>query len=171
MTRRVLLVGMMATGKSSVGKAVSQRTGWPYVDNDELVERITGLPTKRLHEERGEAAMRAAESEALTEVLTAPPPLVAGVAAGTVTIDGDRERLKSGDAVVVWLRARVDTLVTRVGSGEGRAFLQPDPEAALRRLAQGRDPLYAEVADLTLDVDDATVDELADRVISAVGEA
>jgi shikimate kinase len=124
-----------------------------------------------LHEERGEAAMRAAESEALTEVLTAPPPLVAGVAAGTVTIDSDRERLKSDDAVVVWLRARVETLVVRVGSGEGRAFLQPDPEAALRQLAEGRDPLYAEVADVTLDVDDATVDELADRVISAVGDA
>jgi shikimate kinase len=49
---RILLVGMMATGKSSVGRAISERTGWPYVDNDELVEKISGLPTKQLHEER-----------------------------------------------------------------------------------------------------------------------
>ena len=169
MSARVLLVGMMATGKSSVGRAICERTGWPYVDNDELVEKISGLPTKQLHEERGEAAMRAAESQALTEVLTAPPPIVAGVAAGTVTIEGDRQRLRSDAAFVVWLRASVETLVRRVGTGEGRAFLQPDPETALRRLAKGRDALYAEVADLTIDVDELGVEEIADRVIAAVG--
>jgi shikimate kinase len=113
--------------------------------------------------------MRAAESQALTEVLTAPPPIVAGVAAGTVTIEGDRERLRSDAAFVVWLRASVETLVRRVGTGEGRAFLQPDPETALRRLAEGRDVLYAEVADLTIDVDELGVEEIADRVIAAVG--
>jgi shikimate kinase len=69
---------------------------------------------------------------------------------------------------VVWLRAPIETLVRRVGSGEGRAWLQPDPETALRRLYEGRADKYAEVADLVLDVEDRTPEELAARIAAEV---
>jgi shikimate kinase len=161
----VLLLGLMATGKSSVGAAIAERTGWPYLDNDEIVERIAGMPTRRLLDERGEPALREAETAALVEVLDAPAPLVASVAAWAVTQPELRQRLVESDAVVVWLRASVETILQRVGDGGDRPWLSPDPETAIRRLAEGRDPLYAEVADLTVDVDTLDPAAIADRVL------
>jgi shikimate kinase len=165
---KVLLVGMMGVGKSTVGRALSGLTGWPYLDNDELVLRATGTETADLFREQGVEAMRKAESAALTEALHEPPPVIAGVAAGIVESAEDRARLRESDAFVVWLRARIDTLVGRVGSGEGRAWLQPDPEAALRRLYRGREPRYREVADLVVDVDEATPEEIAGHIQAAL---
>lgn len=165
---RVLLLGMMGSGKSSVGRALAERTGWPYLDNDELLRRACGMSTPEVLRRGGEPALRDAESAALGEALAADPPVVAGVAAGVVTRAADRARLRAAPATVVWLRARLETLLARVGSGEGRPWLQPDPETALRRLAEGRDPLYTEVADVVVDVDELTPEQIADRLLPAL---
>jgi shikimate kinase len=162
---RVLLVGMMGSGKTSVGTALSELTTWPYFDNDRLLAMATGAPTPGLLRERGEEALREAESAALGVALEQPPPLIASVAAGVVLDPADRERLARG-GFVVWLRARIATLARRVGSGEGRPWLQPDPEAALRRLYEGRGELYAAVASYTVDVDDLEPAEVAQRIAS-----
>lgn len=165
---RVLLMGMMGCGKTTVGTALSARTGWDYLDNDELVRRATGEKTPDILRERGERAMRQAESAALTEALTVPAPVIAAVAGGIVEIAHDRERLRTG-GYVVYLRAKIATLVEQVGSGEGRPWLQPDPAAALARLHRGREELYRQAATLILDVDDATPDELAEAVLAGLG--
>ena len=165
--RRVLLVGMMATGKTTVGRAVAARTGWPYVDNDELVVRDTGLTARELLARDGEPALRSAESAVLTTLLAMPEPLVAGVPGGVVLDPDDRARLRAGGHVV-WLRAAVPTLVQRVGDASDRPWLGDDPAAALTRLAAVRGPLYAEVATQVVDVDDRTPDELAAQILGAV---
>ena len=166
---RILLLGMMATGKSSVGRVISRRTGWPYLDNDEIVERIAGMPTRRLLDERGEPALREAETAALLEVLQVPRPVVASVAGWAVTPPELRRKIKDSDGYVVWLRATVETIVRRAGDGEDRPWLSPDPETAIRRLTEGRDPLYAELADLTVDVDEVDAEAVATTVLDAVG--
>ncbi|MGH3320644.1 MAG: shikimate kinase [Streptosporangiaceae bacterium] len=167
---RVLLVGMMGSGKSSVGNALARATDWPFIDNDALVARATGIVTPELLHERGERALRAAESGALTEALKIAPPIIAGVAGGVVTGADDRDRLRDG-GFVVWLRARLETLVRRVGSGRGRPWLQGDPEGAMRRLYDGRESLYAEVAACVIDVDDATPEAVASRIVEQLREA
>jgi shikimate kinase len=165
---RVLLVGMMGSGKSSIGRALSERTGWVYRDNDELVAELTGVVTAVLLEQRGEAALREAEAQALAKVLTDEPPLVAGIAGGVVESAANRELLAGDDGFVVYLHTAVELLVERVGTGEGRPWLQPDPATALRRLYAGREPRYREVADLVLDTSDGTAAEQADRVVAAL---
>jgi shikimate kinase len=164
----VILVGMMGAGKSTVGAALSRRTGWPYVDNDELVLRATGVPTPQVLAQGDEQALRDAESAALQEALRTPPPAILSVAAGVVTREDDVQRLEHGDGFVVWLRAAIETLVARVGTGEGRAWLQPDPEAAFRRLYAGRPEKYAQVADLVVDVDHLSGEEAAERILAAL---
>lgn len=163
---RVLLLGMMGAGKTTVGRALAGRTGWPYYDNDELVTRTTGRAAPDLLEAGGEDALRAAESAALGAALSLPAPLVAGVAGGVVLDPADRERLRTAEGLVVWLRARIGTLAERVGTGEGRSWLQPDPAAALAELAAVREPLYAAVADLVVDVDEASPEEVAATVLA-----
>lgn len=164
---RVLLMGMMGCGKTTVGTALSARTGWEYLDNDELVRRATGEKTPDILGRRGEHAMREAESAALTEALAVPEPVIAAVAAGVVEGALDRDRLRTG-GYVVYLRATMTTLVERVGSGQGRPWLQPDPATALARLHRGREELYRQAATLILDVDGATPEELAEAVLAGL---
>ncbi len=162
---RIVLVGMMGAGKSTVGATLSRLTGWRYVDNDEVVEQMVGMPTRDLLEQRGVAAMRAAESAAAQAVLKMDPPVIAGAAAGIVLDGATAAQLHDG-AFVVYLRANVDTLVHRI-EGTYRPWLGDDPEATLRSLYDGREALYEKLADLIVDVDDLSADDVAQRILDA----
>lgn len=165
--RRVLLLGLMGAGKTTVGQALAALTGWTYWDNDRLLQQAVGMTAPELLERGGEPALRAAESDALTWVLAADPPLVAGVAAGVVLDPVDRARLAAARHVV-WLRAPIPVLAQRVGSGEGRSWLEGDPETTLRRLAEVREPSFAEVADQIVDVDGPTPEQIAEAIRDAL---
>jgi shikimate kinase len=162
---RVVLIGMMGAGKSTIGASLSKLTGWPYIDNDQVVEQMVGMPTRDLLQQRGVEAMRTAESAAAIHVLTRPPPLIAGVAAGIVLDPAVSAQVHDG-AFVVFLRARIETLAKRV-EGTYRPWLGDDPEATLRKLYVGREPLYEKLAHLVLDVDDTSPDADAQRILDA----
>jgi shikimate kinase len=166
---RVLLIGLMGTGKSTVGRRVAAGRGWPFLDNDELVREATGVERDELLRTRDEAALRAAESAALTAALDAPAPVVAAVAAGVVLDPADRQRLAAGDALVVWLRARPETLVERTGHDDERGprpWLDGDPLAALTAMAGARARWYGEVADLVIDVDELPPEAAAGSILA-----
>jgi shikimate kinase len=163
---RVLLVGMMAAGKSTVGRRLADQLGWSYYDNDELLRRAVGVDTRTLLERDGEAALRRGESAALTVAITEGGPLVAGVAGGVVEDPLDRARLRTG-GFVVWLRATIDTLVRRA-QGSDRPWLGDDPRAALTALYAGRADLYLSVASYVVDVDELAPAEVAARILAEV---
>jgi shikimate kinase len=162
---RIVLIGMMGAGKTTIGNAISAATGWPYLDNDAIVEQMAGMPTRDLLQQRGEAAMRTAEFAAVDHVLAMQPPVVAGAAAGVV-LDADVSARLHAGAFVVYLRATVETLEARV-AGTYRPWLGADPGATLRKLYEGREPRYEKLAHLIVDVDDAVPAELARQIIEA----
>ena len=166
MIDRVLLVGMMAAGKSTVGRQVARQLNWPYFDNDELLRRAVGVDTRTVLERDGEAALRRAESASLTVALDEAGPLVAGVAGGVVEDPLDRARLRAG-GFVVWLRATIETLARRA-RGTDRPWLGDDPNAALTALYAGRADLYLSVASFVIDVDELPATAVADRIVSAL---
>ncbi len=168
MTERLLLVGMMGAGKSTAGKLAAERLGWPFVDVDAEVESATGMSVAELFSRSGEAAFRAEESAALERALERSPAVVS-VGGGAVQDERNRRRMRHG-ATVVWLRARPETLAERVGDGRTRPLLHgDDPVARLAELAAARAPLYAEVADVVVDVDELHADEVATRVAALAG--
>jgi shikimate kinase len=162
-----VLIGMMGAGKSTVGSELAARLGWRLVDSDAHVEARTGRTVAEIWATEGEPAFRRLEALALTEALaaTAEEPAVIAAAGGVVLDPANRALLRQHPPVV-WLRARLDTLAERVGTGSGRPLLAGDPRGALARLLAERAPLYAEVA-----VDDRSPDEVADHVLDAVAEA
>ena len=162
---RIVLIGMMGAGKSTVGASLSALTGWPYIDNDQIVEQMVGMPTRDLQQQRGVEAMRAAESAAALQGLAMPTPLIAGAAAGIVLDPVVSAKVHDG-AFVVFLRARIETLAKRV-QGTYRPWLGADPEATLRTLYEGREPLYEKLAHLVIDVDETTPDADARRILEA----
>jgi shikimate kinase len=161
---RVLLLGMMGSGKSSVGRALAERTGWPFVDNDALVERATGSTARELLRDRGEEAMRDAESEALRAGLALPPPAIVATAAGTILREADRRAMAAG-GLVVWLRAAPDVLAGRAVGAPHRPWLDDDPVAWFERTIADRAPLYGEIADLEIDTGTTDPGTAADRVV------
>ena len=161
----VVLVGMMGAGKTSVGARLAGRWGWPLLDSDRRVEEMVGRSVAEIWAADGEAGFRSLEAQVLADTLASTTPVVVAAAGGTV-LDPRNRRLLRVHWPVVWLRAQVDILVRRLGSGEGRPLLAGDVAGALVRLDAQRRPLYAEVADVVVDVDDLSADEVADRIQS-----
>jgi shikimate kinase len=164
---RVLLVGMMGAGKTTVGRSLAQRFGWPYLDSDEEVRRRTGKTVPQIFADEGEAAFRAQESAVLAEACASTHPVVVSVAGGAVLDPRNRELL-GASGLVVWLRASLATLTQRVGDGRTRPLLGEDPGAALRRLYPERAALYEKIAALVIDVDDVPTERVVERVARAV---
>lgn len=163
---RVFLLGLMGSGKTTVGRELAARTGWPYLDNDDLVRRSTGREPADIRATDGEEALHAAEGQAFEMALGLEPPAIVGVAAGVVDERDKRPRLgRSGH--VVWLRARPETLLRRVGGGEGRRAEATDPVWVRQRAAE-RAPLFEMAATQIVDVDDLTPDEIAERILAAL---
>ena len=162
---RVVLLGMMGSGKSSVGIALAKRTGWPFIDNDALVEQATGHTARELLATRGEEAMREAESAALRTGLTMPPPAIVATAAGTILEAGDRAQIKQG-GFVVWLRADAETLAARAVGAEHRPWLDRDPVGWFQTALEERTPLYAAVADMVVDTGTARPDAAAEAIVT-----
>ena len=158
---------MMGSGKTTVGREVARRLGWPHLDSDTQIEQTTGRTVPEILESDGEAAFRAQEKAALAKAATADGPVVVSVAGGAVLDPDNRTRLRAA-GTVVWLRADVATLVQRVGDGRGRPLLAGDVAGNLRRLYDQRLPLYQEVAHAIVDVDQLTAVEVADRVVAAL---
>jgi shikimate kinase len=165
-SQRVFLVGMVGAGKTTVGKALGERTGWPYLDNDELVRRLTGRESAEIWETDGEDVLHLAEVQALDIAFGLEPPVIVGVAGAVVDDPAAREALREGGHVV-WLRARPETLLARIGSGEGRRKDATDPQW-IRASLREREPLYAAVASQIIDVDDLEPAAIANLILEAV---
>lgn len=162
---RILLLGLMGTGKTTVGRRLAGHLGCAYLDNDDLVKHAEGAALDELRRRTSGDALHAAESAALHDALMATPPVVAGVAAWAVVPEENRALMRASDAFLVWLRATPEVLVARIGDDTRRPWLRPDPLAVLTRMAAERDPLFAEVADLVVDVGAADADPVAQTIV------
>jgi shikimate kinase len=157
---------MMGSGKTTVGRAIERRTGWPYLDNDALVRTLTGREPAEIRTADGEDVLHFAETEAFDSAFAIDPPVIVGVAAAIVTDPAAREALREGGHVV-WLRASPETLHARIGTGGGRRVEATDADW-IRLRAREREPLYASVADQIVDVDEIGPDEAAAVIIAGL---
>ncbi len=141
----IVLVGLPGVGKSTVGRALGERLGMPFVDLDDEIAAFTGLTPGDFIRTRGEDAFRACEVECLTRCLAHDGVIATG--GGVVTSAGARELLR--DHRVIWLTMDTGALVSRVRGGD-RPLLGDDPATSLATLAEARSALYAEVADASV---------------------
>lgn len=168
----ILLIGMMGSGKTTVGAMVADKLGRTYIDNDTQVEYVTGKTVAEIWRDGGEEAFRRHESAALRAAIQSPSPSVIAVAGGAVLDPVNRQHIAAA-GTVVWLRAKVETLAPRLRNDEDdhRPLLSGPIglEDILEKLEVERRPLYTDLADAIVDVDGLTLEEVKERVLTALG--
>ena len=166
-TNRVVLVGMMGSGKSTVGRILAERLGWPFHDNDMMLRQLFDATPRELLEAGGEAAMHSAEVTALLAAIAMPPPAVVAAAGGTILDPGARSEISTG-GLAVWLRITAETVEERSAGGDHRPWPDADRAGWIAQALKQRQALYRQVADLVLDADNHPPNVLADRILEAV---
>jgi shikimate kinase len=162
----IALIGLMASGKSTVGRTLARRLGVRFVDTDVAIEQATGRTVRELWEEGGEARYRPLERDAVATALGSSDPIVLAVPGGVAVDDAMADTVAASGAFVVYLRATPATLTARVeGTGEDhRPLLGDAPGTTLARFHRERDRRYVELADLVIDVDDTRPADISSRI-------
>jgi shikimate kinase len=163
----IFLVGMMGAGKTTVGKLLSRQMGKTFVDCDEEIQRRTGVSITHIFDVEGEDGFRKRESAVIHD-LAQRDNLVLATGGGAVLLKANREDL-GRNGIVVYLKGTVHDLWQRTRNDRGRPLLQTaDPLGRLKELYQQRDPLYAEVADLTVVSGKQSAQHLAMKLVQEI---
>ena len=165
--RALVLVGMMGSGKSSVGRRLANRLGHSFVDADTEIETAAGMSIPEIFAQRGEAEFRDGERRVISRILATQPALVLATGGGAFMNAETRQRVKDL-AISIWLKAEPDVLMRRVRKRSNRPLLQTaDPEATLRSMLAQREPVYA-LADITIQSRDVPHEAVVDDIVAAL---
>ncbi len=165
---RIFLTGFMGAGKTSVGRRLAARLGWPFIDLDDEIEKVAGESVREIFDKVGEGGFREIEARVLAESMRQDPVVVA-TGGGTLTFPRNLAAARSA-GLVVWLNPEFATLTRRIG-GKGKTDrpLFRD-EATVLALYRERLPAYA-LADLKVDVAPGeAAEEVAARIALLVAE-
>ena len=154
--KHIVFVGLMGSGKTTIGEIVASQLQFRQTDSDVDVLAATGRTARQIADEDGADVIHDEEARQLLRRLAEPTPYVIGAAASTIERATCREAVHRG-AMVVWVRVRLDTMLNRFASQAHRPILGATVGDMFRDQMRTRYPLYAEVADLTLAVDDDTI--------------
>ena len=164
--RSIVLVGLMGAGKTSIGRRLAARLGMPFRDADAEIELAAGCTVPELFSRYGERAFRDGERRVIRRLLGADPLVLAF--GGGAYMDPDTRAATRAEAVTIWLRCPLPTLVRRVSGREHRPLLHGgDAAEILQRLVDQRYPIYAE-ADVIVDCGDESPDTTTSQVMDAL---
>ena len=165
--RNVFLIGPMGSGKTAVGKYLARLLDAPFYDSDAEIERRTGVDIPFIFEKEGEAGFRERERETL-EALTVTEPMVLATGGGAVLLPENRLCLATR-GFVAYLQTSVAQQTHRVRHARNRPLLNnvDDPAAKLEQLMREREPLYNEIADVTVPTDGRRVRSVAEDIMRA----
>ena len=164
--RNIILVGFMASGKTSVGSALSERTGWTLVDADDVIVARAGKPIHRIFSEDGEPAFRELERQVIADLCVGERQVIAS-GGGSFVDPQNREAMLSGGRVF-FLSASPSEILRRVQEEDFGGPIRPllavdDPEARIAELLAQRMPAYTQ-AHHTVETDALTAEGVAARI-------
>lgn len=168
----LVLIGYRATGKTATAQRLSAALGRPWFDADQEFTRRAGRSIQQIFADQGEPAFRDLEAELLAELLEREPAVIA-TGGGVVLRQDNRDRLTAA-GTVVWLRARPETILARLAADETSAAMRPaltskgTADEVFETLAE-REPIYAALAQLSVDTDDQSPEQVAEAVLARLG--
>jgi len=156
---RLILIGAPGSGKSTVGKALANHLGLPFVDTDALIEEKTGKKITDIFVVDGEDVFRALEFESLKEVLNMQTAVIS-LGGGAPIAPAAQEVIRNSDSIVIFLDVSLATAAPRVGFNRDRPLLLGNPRAQWQALSDQRRPIYEDLATHAIKVDDMTVETI-----------
>lgn len=168
MKNNIILIGYMGSGKTTLGKKISFRERIAFLDTDKMIEQKQGKAVSEIFDEEGENAFRQMETDCLKEIMGYSDRYIISVGGGLPLKEENRMLLKEL-GTVLYLRARPDTIYGRLKNDTTRPLLRgDDPEGKIRTMIQIRGPVYEEVADVIIDVDEKGYETLIGEIIDLV---
>lgn len=164
--RAIVLVGLMGSGKTAIGRRLAQRLGLEFVDSDTEIERAAGLTIPEIFARYGEPYFRDGERRVMARLLAGGPRVIA-TGGGAFMSEETRARIRE-TGVSIWLKADLDVLWRRVRKRNHRPLLQnADPEAMLKKLMNERGPAYAQ-ADIAVISREGPHDAVGEDILAAL---
>jgi shikimate kinase len=147
---KLILIGPMGAGKSTIGKILAEELKWPYFDNDTELSQLSGLSAEELGE-MPVPELHVLEALCFKEMLSRPAPFISGVAGSVIDKEDHRELIKGEFAI--YLRLPLAEIIERAGyAGIGRQWTRVADDAQIRERFHRRDPFYRDCARLTVDL-------------------
>ena len=162
--QNVFLVGPMGAGKSAVGRQLARLLHMNFMDSDDEIETRTGVDIPFIFEKEGEEGFRKRESRVIDD-LSKKEGIVLATGGGAV-VDPQNRSWLGARGFVVYLYTTVDQQLSRTQRGRSRPLLENgDPRQILEDLMSARDPMYREIADLTVETDGRKVKAVANEIL------
>lgn len=163
----LILIGIMGSGKTSIGKEISRSIGLPLIDTDAIIEEQAATTINNIFAEHGEDHFRNLETELIRSLASLPAPHIISTGGGIVIRPENRDLLKKL-GYVIWLNADIDVLFERVQRHSHRPLLHtPDPKGTLQNLMDQRMSWYNDSAHLAIDTSNLTIEEIAIGIIES----
>lgn len=164
--RSIVFVGLMGAGKTAIGRKLAQALGLNFVDSDHEIETVSRMTIPELFERYGEPEFRALEERVVGRLVKDGPQVVS--TGGGAFMNAHTREAIAQDGISIWLKADLDTLMSRVAKKPNRPLLKaPDPRAVMERLMAERYPVYG-LADIVVTTRDVRREEITAEVIDAL---
>ena len=168
--RKIILLGYMGSGKSTIAGRLSKITNIPYVDLDKSIEERVNLSIKKIFEQRGEIYFRKLEHEIFVELLNSQENMIIGLGGGTPCYANNHELLKGENIISIYLKASVETLFSRLVSNKGKRPIIADKtdEELKEFIAQHlfERSYYYNQAEYKVSIDGKTKDETTQDILA-----
>lgn len=128
--RKIVLLGYMGCGKSTIANRLSKTTNIPFVDLDKIIEEKSNLSINQIFEQYGEIHFRKLEHDVFVELLNAPEKLIIGLGGGTPCYANNHELLKADNVLSIYLKASIETLFDRLVTNKSKRPLIADKSEA-----------------------------------------
>lgn len=163
--KNIFLIGLMGTGKTTVGRQLSRKLKMDFYDSDRVIEERTGADIPLIFEKEGEAGFRKREADIIDE-LTQKQRIILATGGGAV-LDAENRNHLVNRGTVFYLKSNLKTLVERTSKDKNRPLLQADEpiEAILQRLLEQRGPLYEETADHVIETANNSIHSVIQAII------
>jgi shikimate kinase len=170
MAPRVILIGPMGSGKTTIGSLLAQRLGLNFRDTDHLIEEQEGKTVSQIFLDQGEDAFRVIEKRVLREELLTDGTVLSLGGGAPISIDA-QSALRAISSHIIFLDISLSTVAPRIGFNRDRPLLLNNPRGQWQTLMEARRPIYEAIADATINVDDKSEEEIVTIALSSLEEA
>ena len=170
MAPRVILIGPMGSGKTTIGSLLAEKLGLAFRDTDHLIEEREEKPVSQIFLDQGEDAFRAIEKRVLRDELLTDGTVLSLGGGAPISIDA-QSALRATSSYIIFLDISLSTVVPRIGFNRDRPLLLNNPRGQWQSLMEARRPIYEALADVTINVDDKSEEEIVTIALSSLEEA